>query len=95
MSITSLIVILLLTVSRSHAVQDCCVGHGGVARCDSAEAQTVCEDGSTDKQCRCTGKTYRRRKPYRRVLKFKPAPDRGQVLHPGQEPPATTLEKSK
>jgi hypothetical protein len=68
-----------------------CREHGGIARCDPSH-QVVCKDGALDKRYTCTsGKGGKSRI---RVLKFKPPPNRGQILKPDESPPPETLEQS-
>ena len=68
-----------------------CRRHGGVAGCDPS-GQTVCKDGTLDRLFPCS-RVHSRRK-VKRVLRFKKPPNRGQILKPGESPPAETLEQS-
>src|SRR5471032_1288400 len=93
LSRTGLGAVLLLGARLALAKPLRCAGHGGVAGCDRSGLVT-CQDGTLDRfRCDSSSTAGHQKKP--RVLKFKPPPDRGQILKPGENPPSTTLKQSE
>ena len=73
-----------------------CEGHGGPAGCDRASGVVLGGDGTLDMRVRCTQSKHRQRNPKARVLKLNPpSTNHGQILSPGEKPPATSIENSK
>src|ERR1051326_8130159 len=85
-----LFLIYSLSSTRSWA-GSACAGHGGVVRKDPASGGMICGDGTLDKPTSHNGKS-KRAHTRTRVIKFKPHPDNGQILRPGQSPPPTNLK---
>jgi hypothetical protein len=101
-SVVGVVFAMLISAAVSHAAARPCQDHEGVARCDP-NGQVVCKDGELDERFSCssiphnpqqaTGGGLKRRRR-EKVLKFKPVPDRGQILKPGEPQPSDTLEES-
>jgi hypothetical protein len=85
------IALLIVGISGPAEASSACKTHGGVVGCDSS-GQVLCKDGAVDRKFNCD--TVKKRVRPRRVVKFKPRPNRGQIVKPGEAPPAETLEQS-
>src|SRR4051812_32195431 len=68
-----------------------CGAHAGKAGCDPS-GFVLCQDGAVDRSFHC--ETVIKHKKGKKELKFRPPPDKGQILKPGEPPPADTLEES-
>src|SRR3982751_6894927 len=96
--------IAFLLIARAFAVRPgvsaaamthlCCIEHGGVKNWLAAEV--LCKDGARATGCDCgmPPKPKKRKVVPPKELHFEPTTRDGQVLLPGETPPATTLEES-
>jgi len=73
--------------------ESACQKHGGPNGCDKASNRVLCADGALDMNVPCPKK--KKPKSAKRELKFKPADTHGQIVGPGEKPPASTIEQSQ
>jgi hypothetical protein len=86
-----LLMMLNLILAAPAMAKKACAKHGGAAGCDP-NGFALCQDGAVDRAFHC--EMVHKRKPQTKEIKFKKAPDRGQIQKPGEPPPVDTLEQS-
>src|SRR4051812_17344719 len=79
-----------------------CGGHNGAGGCDPRMQHVLCGDGTPDMRFTCSAHTAAKKKSASKPpktetleLKLPSRTKRGQILLPGEKPPASTLQQSQ